>query len=322
MALAPSGSDSRRHSRSDRSKPESRLDRNTTLLSKLQRCSDPQKRLQLRNALVTNNLPLARSIAARLPIPRHDSLEDMVQVASLGLIRAVEAFDPRRRVSFSSFAVPYVRGALLHDLRDRQPAVRIPRTLWELRQKAEQVKQARRKQGLRPLDPPSLAKLLGCAVERLLELETLGTLATPRSLDAPLGHGREGEERATLLERLADPRSLEAAGAEAQGDARAAEEGDGREEAMRQALRAWMDGLSSQRRDLVLGRITLQCTWVELGERLGIHPRMAQRRCDATLAELRQMAAAWENQAPALRTAPVPIPAPGPAGPPPGSAGR
>ncbi len=321
MALAPSGSDSSRHSRSDRAKPESRLDRNTTLLSNLQRCSDPQKRLQLRNALVTNNLPLARSIAARLPIPRHDSLEDMVQVASLGLIRAVEAFDPQRRVSFSSFAVPYVRGALLHDLRDRQPAVRIPRMLWELRQKAEQVKQARRKQGLRPLDPPGLAKLLGCAVERLLELETLGSLATPRSLDAPLGQGREGEERATLLERLADPRSLEPAVAEAQGDAHAAED-DGREEAMRQALRAWMEGLSSQRRDLVLGRITLQCTWVELGERLGIHPRMAQRRCDATLAELRQMAAAWENQAPALRTAPAPIPAPAPAEPPPGSAGR
>ncbi|MFM7268068.1 MAG: sigma-70 family RNA polymerase sigma factor [Cyanobium sp.] len=322
MALAPCGSDNRRHSLNDRSTPESRQARNATLLRRLQHCSDPQRRLELRNALVTNNLPLARSIAARLPIPRHDGFEDMVQVASLGLIRAAEAFDPQREVSFSSFAVPYVRGALLHDLRDRQPAVRIPRPLWELRQKAEQVKQARRKQGLRPLDPPSLARLLGCGVERLLELETLGALAKPRSLDAPLGHGREGEERPTLLERLADPRSLEPAGAEAQGNASAGAEGDGREEAMRQALRAWMGGLNSQRRDLLLGRITLECTWVELGERLGIHPRMAQRRCDATLAELRQLAAAWETQAPALRTAAEPLPEPAPAVPPPGSAGR
>jgi len=91
---------------------------------------------------------------------------------------------------------------------------------------------------------------------------------------------------------------------------------------MLQALRALLDGLDSQRRDLVVGRITLQCTWVELGKRLGIHPRMAQRRCDATLAELRQRAAAWESEAPGLRTAPEQLPEPGPAAPPSGSASR
>ena len=251
------------------------------------RASDPLVRR--RNALVVANLPLARAVVARFsprpPLPH----EDLMQVASLGLIRAVEAFDPSRAVSFSSFAVPYIRGALLHELRDRQPMVRIPRPLWELRQQAARLQEERRGQGQPPLDRSALAVRLGCSPERLEEIEGLRGAAQPRSLDAPLERGPGGTDAGdvgVLLDRLADPRSLVGDLPEPEGvDALAAE-------------RVWyqqqMAALDPMRRQLVEGRERLGCTWVELGRQLGIHPRMAQRRCDATMHELRLAAERWQ----------------------------
>ena len=249
--------------------------------------SDPVVRR--RNALVEANLPLARAVVARFsprpPLP----YEDLMQVASLGLIRAVEAFDPSRAVSFSSFAVPYIRGALLHELRDRQPMVRIPRPLWELRQQSARIQEERRGRGLPALDRSALAVRLGCTPERLLEIEDLRAAALPRSLDAPLERGpagKESSEGGAMLDRLADPRSLVGDLPESDGvDPLAAE-------------RAWyqqqMAALDPMLRQLVEGRERLGCTWVELGRQLGIHPRMAQRRCDATMHALRLAAERWQ----------------------------
>jgi len=241
-----------------------------------------------RNAVVEANLPLARAVVARFsprpPLP----YEDLMQVASLGLIRAAESFDPSRAVSFSSFAVPFIRGALLHELRDRQPMVRIPRPLWELRQQAARLQEERRGQGQPPLDRRDLAVRLGCAPERLEEIEGLRAAAQPSSLDAPLARGRsqsDASEGGALLDRLADPRTLVEDLPESGGLDR------------REAERAWfrqqMAALDPMRRELVDGRLRLGCTWVELGRQLGIHPRMAQRRCDATVHELQLSAERW-----------------------------
>lgn len=212
-----------------------------------------------------------------------------MQVASLGLIRAVEAFDPSRAVSFSSFAVPYIRGALLHELRDRQPMVRIPRPLWELRQQSARLQEERRGRGLPALDRSALAVRLGCTPERLLEIENLRAAALPRSLDAPFERGPAGSDAGdagVLLDRLADPRSLVGDLPEPDGvDPLAAE---------RVWFRQQMAALDPMRRQLLEGRLRLGCTWVELGRQLGIHPRMAQRRCDATLHELRLAAERWQ----------------------------
>lgn len=247
-----------------------------------------------RNALVRENLPLVRAVVARFGPQPHLPYEDLVQVGSLGLLRAVEAFDPDRAVRFSSFAVPYIRGALLHELRDRQPMVRLPRSLWELRQQASRLQEERRLRGQPPLATAALAAQLGCPPGRLDELTGLGHAARPRSLDAPLGQEASADGGAvagSLLDRLADPRSLveeEEQAAQGQPDPQ-------------QAERAWLQrrlaALDPQRRALLDGRLRQGSSWVELGRQLGIHPRMAQRRCDAALAELRQAAQHWRDGA-------------------------
>jgi RNA polymerase sigma-B factor len=273
-----------------RAKSPARVREQSPSWQQLALSSHPQERLRRRNQLVLANLPLARAIVARAATKPQLPYDDLVQVASIGLIRAVEAFDPQRSVSFSTFAVPYIRGALLHELRDRQPIVAIPRPLWELRQQASRLQEQRRRGGLPPLDRGELAVQLGCTPQRLSEIEGLREASQPRSLDAPLGPAGPGGshgEASCLLDRLADPRSL----AEASPDPAPIDD-------PQQAERAWLKqqlaSLDPGRRQLLDGRLRLGCTWVELGRQLGIHPRMAQRRCDAALAELQQAAARWQ----------------------------
>lgn len=249
-----------------------------------------------RNALVQAHLPLVRSVVARFGPQPTLPFDDLMQVGSLGLIRAVEAFDPGRSVSFSSFAVPYIRGALLHELRDRQPLVRLPRSLWDLRQRAARLQEERRREGLTPLAPDALAAALGCGGDQLRELEGLRDAALPRSLDAPLPSARgEGSGGGCLLDSLADPRSLAPAPEEPGSGGLAQGQAEGQEAAERTWLRQRLAALDPQRRTLLEGRLRLGCTWVELGHQLGIHPRMAQRRCDATLAELQEAARRWRQ---------------------------
>ena len=84
-----------------------------------------------RDVLVERFMPLARSLARRYrrgPEP----LEDLEQVASLALLRAVEGFDPSRGVAFSSYAVPSISGALKRHYRDCGWSVRMPRELQDL----------------------------------------------------------------------------------------------------------------------------------------------------------------------------------------------
>ncbi|HEV2060749.1 MAG TPA: SigB/SigF/SigG family RNA polymerase sigma factor [Solirubrobacteraceae bacterium] len=85
----------------------------------------------VRDQLIERFLPLARSIALRFS-SRRDTLEDLLQVATIGLINAVDRFDPARGVAFSTYAVPTISGEIKRYFRDRTWSVRPPRALQEL----------------------------------------------------------------------------------------------------------------------------------------------------------------------------------------------
>jgi RNA polymerase sigma-B factor len=85
----------------------------------------------LRAELIERFIPLARSIALRFST-RRDTLEDLLQVATIGLINAVDRFDPARGVAFSTYAVPTISGEIKRYFRDRTWSVRPPRALQEL----------------------------------------------------------------------------------------------------------------------------------------------------------------------------------------------
>ena len=82
--------------------------------------------VRVRNQLVQLNVGLVRKIAHRVSHQCAEPYEDLEQIGYLGLIRAIERFNPHQGCAFSSFAVPYIRGEMLHFLRDRAGTVKIP----------------------------------------------------------------------------------------------------------------------------------------------------------------------------------------------------
>jgi RNA polymerase sigma-B factor len=92
---------------------------------------DP-RRTSARDDLVTMHLPLAAFLARRFR-DRGESLDDLTQVATIGLIKAVDRFDPGRGVEFSTFATPTIVGEIKRHFRDKGWAIRVPRRLQELR---------------------------------------------------------------------------------------------------------------------------------------------------------------------------------------------
>lgn len=88
--------------------------------------------LQLRNQLVHLNTGLVRKVAHQISRQCTEPYEDLEQIGFIGLIRAIERFSPHQGCAFSSFAIPYIRGEMLHFLRDKGNVMRIPRRWQEL----------------------------------------------------------------------------------------------------------------------------------------------------------------------------------------------
>ena len=103
-----------------------------------------------REALVHRYLPLARNVARRYA-GRGEPEDDLVQVATLALLRAIDRFDVERRTAFSSFVVPTMAGELKHYFRDRSWTIRPPRDTYELSQRvAKSVEELARDLGRYP----------------------------------------------------------------------------------------------------------------------------------------------------------------------------
>jgi RNA polymerase sigma-B factor len=140
--------------------------------------------VQLRNQLVRLNAGLVRKIAHRVSHQCSEPYEDLEQIGYLGLIRAIERFNPSQGCAFSSFAVPYIRGEMLHFLRDRGSAVKIPRR-WQDLQKESQKRQAElvRTLGRQPSDA-EMAEALNISIVEWREVKLANKNRMLLSLDA------------------------------------------------------------------------------------------------------------------------------------------
>ncbi len=143
-----------------------------------------------RDELIERFLPLARKLARRY-VSSSEPYEDLVQVASLGLVKAVERFDPRRGYAFTSFAVPTIVGELKRYFRDTGWALHVDRGAQERARKViDGQHQISGKTGRQPrID--ELAQYLEISEEEVLDgLQTAEAYGTV-SLDAPLGSGED-----------------------------------------------------------------------------------------------------------------------------------
>ncbi|MBV8943311.1 MAG: sigma-70 family RNA polymerase sigma factor, partial [Solirubrobacterales bacterium] len=148
-----------------------------------------------RDELVQRFLPLARKLAHRYR-GAHEPIEDLFQVASLGLVKAVDRFDPSRGTAFSSFAVPTILGELKRYFRDCGWSVHVPRGAQEQALKVEEAQQTLATKRGRAPTVSELATYLELSIQDVLEaLETAGAHHAA-SLDAP--HSDDEGDTATL----------------------------------------------------------------------------------------------------------------------------
>jgi RNA polymerase sigma-B factor len=163
--------------------------------------------LKLRNKLVELNAGLVRKVAHQVSKKCAEPYEDLEQIGYLGLIRAIERFDPQQGSAFSSFAIPYIRGEMLHYLRDKGSMMRIPRRWQELYTRGKKLrKELIENLGRLPQDL-EIARALGIPVQEWSECQLALQNRLPISLDSVVNQSLDAS--ITFGDTIADPRYQE-----------------------------------------------------------------------------------------------------------------
>jgi RNA polymerase sigma-B factor len=225
---------------------------------------DDPERSRLRGRLVESHLPLVEYLARRFA-GRGEPLDDLIQVGTIGLIKAVDRFDTERGVEFSTYATPTVVGEIKRHFRDKGWTVRVPRRLQELR--------------------ASLSSATAQLTQDLGRSPTVAELA---------GHIGVGEEE--VLEGLESANAYAAVSLEATDDADGQSVLDtlgGVDEALegveyRESLKPLLDSLPERERRILVLRFFGNMTQSQIAAELGISQMHVSRLLARTLSQLRE----------------------------------
>ncbi|MFJ9248614.1 SigB/SigF/SigG family RNA polymerase sigma factor [Streptomyces sp. NPDC101776] len=158
----------------------------------------------VRNTLIEMNLTLVRFAARRFRNRGSGDMEDVIQVGTIGLIKAIDRFDLTREVEFTSFAIPYIVGEIKRFFRDTTWAVHVPRRLQELR-----VDLAKGKESLTTTlgHSPTLKELaahLGLTEDEVVEGLVAANGYVAGSIDTPSSENEAGESRPRYTDTVGD----------------------------------------------------------------------------------------------------------------------
>ena len=220
-----------------------------------------------RAAVVERFLPLARQLARRYQ-RGGELLDDLNQVASLGLLKAVDRYDPERQTAFSSFAVPTILGELKRHFRDKGWSVRVPRDLQELAVRLDPVGEELSRELGRAATPAEIAERTGTTVEQVLEAREAAGAYRAVSLDRP--REDDEEESAGIVLGIEDP-------------------GFGVAEDSATVERL-MRVLSDREREVLRLRFAEDLTQAEIGQRVGVSQMHVSRIIRQAIARLREAA--------------------------------
>ncbi|MFI6586654.1 RNA polymerase sigma factor SigF [Embleya sp. NPDC050493] len=239
-----------------------------TLFQRLNRLEEGTHEYQyVRNTLIELNLPLVRFAAGRFRT-RSEPLEDIVQVGTIGLIKAIDRFDTDREVEFPTFAMPTILGEIKRFFRDTTWSVRVPRRLQELRLRLAKASEELGGQLDRAPTVAELAAFLDVSREEIVEGMIASNGYSASSLDAP-GGGAGGDDAAVPMDRLgADDDAIELV--------------DNRE-----SLKPLIAALPPREKHILLLRFFGGKTQAEIGEQLGISQMHVSRLLSRTLGTLR-----------------------------------
>ncbi len=230
--------------------------------------NDPE-RPALREQLINGYLPVAEHIARRFA-GRGEPLDDLMQVATVGLINAVDRFEPGRGSDFFSFAVPTITGEVRRYFRDHGWSTRVPRRLKDLHIAIRSALAELSQQLGRAPRPSEIADRLGLPVAEVIEGLQAGEAYRSSSLDEMLG---SGEGKATLGEFIGG----------LDGELALIDD--------REALRPLLAQLSPRERTIIALRFFRQLTQTQIAEQVGISQMHVSRVLRQTLVYLHEQMA-------------------------------
>ncbi|MFJ9624567.1 SigB/SigF/SigG family RNA polymerase sigma factor [Streptomyces sp. NPDC101181] len=224
-----------------------------------------------RNTLVETYMNLVRFAAKRYRAQHHGQFEDILQVGTIGLIKAIERFELSREVDFPAFALPYISGEIKRFFRDTTWSVQVPRRLKELRSSVRAAHEDLEAYLDRAPTRSELALRLGLPEDEVAEAQIAANGHTAGSLDTPLGGSGSGTGGTTL------------SWAEMLGDQ------DRRLQHVENlhALTPLLAALDDRQRTVLRLRYGQELTQAEIGAHLGVSQMHVSRILKNTLAQLR-----------------------------------
>ncbi len=219
-----------------------------------------------RQQLIVNHLNLVRFLASKFK-NRGEPLEDLVQVGTIGLIKAIDRFDPDRGLEFTTYATPTIMGEIKRHFRDKGWSVRVPRRLQELSQKANQATEDLTRELQRSPSVEEIADRIGVSVDELLEAMESSSAYSAVPLE---GGGSDDEEAPAVIDHYASvDRDLEASDD-------------------RIVLEEAIADFAPREKDIIRMRFIDGLTQVEIAERLGISQVQVSRLLRRTLKRIQE----------------------------------
>ena len=220
-----------------------------------------------RDQLVMNHLNLVRFLASKFK-NRGEPVEDLVQVGTIGLIKAIDRFDPERGLEFTTYATPTIMGEIKRHFRDKGWSVRVPRRLQELSAKVNQATDELTNQLQHSPSVEEIAEHLGTSVEEVLDAMESSSAYSSVPLEG--GGSSDDEEAPSVIDHYATE------------DADLAASDD------RIVLEQAIADFSPREQDVIRMRFVDGLTQVEIAERLGISQVQVSRLLRRTLRRLQE----------------------------------
>jgi RNA polymerase sigma-B factor len=237
--------------------------------------ADPAERDRIKEDLVQAYEGLVYFLARKFQ-NRGEPLDDIAQVGFLGLIKAIDRFDPDMGNEFSTFATPTIAGEIRRYFRDKGWSIRFPRRLQELHQQVVRVNEQMKNELGREPSVPELAERLGVETNDVVEAMEISTAYTPISIDATTG--RDGDDSRQLTETVGG------------------EDFNLDRVEMRDVLNRAMVHLTERERRILAMRFVDEMSQSEVARQLGISQMHVSRLQRAAVDQLRELMAAEAAQ--------------------------
>ncbi len=221
--------------------------------------------MEAREQLVMSHLNLVRFLANKFK-NRGEPLDDLVQVGYLGLIKAIDRFDPSRGLEFTTFATPTIMGEIKRHFRDKGWSVRVPRRLQELSAKVNQATDALTTELQRSPSIAEVAAYLDATPDEVLEAMESSSAYSSVPLEAP--SGADADDTPSVLDRYAT------------------EDSDLAFTDDRLVIEEALEGFSPREREVIDLRFLKGMTQIEIAEQLGISQVQVSRLLRRTLKKI------------------------------------